>query len=214
MNDINIDVYMDTMCPWCRMGTTSLRTALKQLPEGTKATVRYHAFQINPGIRPEGEDYRQVMIGRLGGVPQFEARMKQYNETGAHFGLSYNMNLVKYTPNTTLSHQLIAITPENLQEQLIENIYTAYFEKGIDIGHVDRLVEIASEVGVTTNPAELKIQLLNGDGTEQVELGQRNAEKMGVRGVPYYVINGNVRLTGLQSPNDLLNALVNSRVEV
>ena len=118
MNDLLIDVYMDTMWPWCRMGTTSLLTALKQLPEGTKATVRWHAFQINPGIRPEGEDYRQVMIGSLGGVPQFEARMKQYDENGTHFGLKYNMDIVKYTPNTTLSHQLIAMTPENLQDAI------------------------------------------------------------------------------------------------
>lgn len=82
MNELLIDVYMDTSCPWCRMGTTSLLTALKQLPEGKKATVRWNAYQINPGIRAEGEDYRQVMIGRLGGVPQFEARKSNMTITG------------------------------------------------------------------------------------------------------------------------------------
>ncbi|MDQ0878443.1 putative DsbA family dithiol-disulfide isomerase [Paenibacillus sp. V4I3] len=46
MKKLMIDVYMDTMCPWCRMGTTSLRTALKQLPEGTKAIVRWHAYRL------------------------------------------------------------------------------------------------------------------------------------------------------------------------
>ncbi|KQX68158.1 DsbA family oxidoreductase [Paenibacillus sp. Root444D2] len=210
MKDLIIDVYMDTMCPWCRMGTSSLQTALKQLPEGTKAIVRSHAFQINPGIRPEGEDYRQVMIGRLGGVPQFEARMKQYNETGAHFNLIYNMDSVKYTPNTTLSHQLIAITPENLQEQLIEKIYTAYFENGIDIGNVDELVEIARANGITDDAGELKRRLIKGDGIEKVELAQRNAEKLGIRGVPYFVINEKVSLSGLQSPNDFIKAFENS----
>ncbi|KRF13377.1 DsbA family oxidoreductase [Paenibacillus sp. Soil787] len=210
MKDLIIDVYMDTMCPWCRMGTTSLQTALKQLPEGTKATIRSHAFQINPGIHPEGEDYRQVMIGRLGGVPQFEARMRQYNETGAHFGLTFNMDSVKYTPNTTLSHQLIAIMPENLQEQLIEKIYTAYFENGIDIGNVDELVEIARANGITDDAGELKMRLIKGDGIEKVELGQRNAEKLGIRGVPYFVINEKVSLSGLQSPNDFIRAFENS----
>jgi predicted DsbA family dithiol-disulfide isomerase len=87
MKTLIIDVYMDTMCQWCRMGTTSVRTALIHLPEGIKATVRLHAFQINHGIRSEGEDYRQVMNGRLGGIPQFEANMRQYNEICTQFGL-------------------------------------------------------------------------------------------------------------------------------
>lgn len=208
--NLTIDVYMDTICPWCRMGTTSLRSALKQLQEGTKATVRWHAYQLNPGIRLEGEDYRQVMIGRLGGNAQFEARMKQYNETGAHFGLTFNMDIVKYTPNTTLSHQLIAITPEDLQEQLIEKIYTAYFEKGINIGDVDKLVEIARTSGVTEDAAELKMRLTQGEGLEKVELGQRNAQKLGIRGVPYFVINEEISLNGLQSPSEFINVFENS----
>ncbi|QGQ99132.1 DsbA family oxidoreductase [Paenibacillus psychroresistens] len=203
MKDLIIDVYMDTMCPWCRMGTTSLLTALKQLPEDTKATVRWHAFQINPNIRPEGEDYRQLMIGRLGGAAQFAARMKQYDENGANYGLKYNMDIVKYTPNTTLSHQLIAITPADQQVQLIEKIYTAYFEDGIDIGNIDELVKIASANG-SSNDAELKLRLTKGDGIEKVELGQRNAEKLGVRGVPYFVINEEISLSGLKSPDEFI----------
>ncbi|TFE22710.1 DsbA family oxidoreductase [Cohnella luojiensis] len=210
MKDLTIDVYMDTICPWCRMGTTSLRTALKQLPAGTKATVRWHAFQLNPGIRPEGEDYRQVMIGRLGGTAQFEARMRQYSETGAQFGLTFNMDIVKYTPNTTLSHQLIAITPEDLQEQLIEKIYAAFFEKGINIGDVDELVQIARASGVTDDAAELKTRLTQGDGLEKVELGQRNAQKLGISGVPYFVINETVSLSGLQSPSEFISVFENS----
>ncbi|MDR6552589.1 DsbA family oxidoreductase [Paenibacillus qinlingensis] len=206
MKNVTIDVYMDTVCPWCRMGDASLRTALKDLPEGMNATVRYHAFQLNPGIRKEGEDYRKVMIGRLGGEAQFEARMKQYNQTGAHFGLNYNMDLVKYTPNSVLSHQLIAITPEHLQSQLLERLYTAYFEEGVNIGDVDSLVEIAQASGITNDPAALKARLLNGEGLDHVEEGQRDAQKLGIRGVPYYIINDNHALTGLQSPADLINA--------
>lgn len=209
MKDLIIDVYMDTMCPWCRMGTSSLLTALKQLPKDKKAIVRWHAFQINPGIRPEGEDYRKVMIGRLGGVAQFEARMKQYNEYGAHYGLKFNMDIVKYTPNTTLSHQLIAIAPEDKKEQLIENIYTAYFEDGINIGDVDALVQVARVIGIT-NDAELKMRLTKGDGIEKVELGQRNAQKLGIKGVPYFVINEEISLSGLQSPNEFIKLFENN----
>ncbi|WP_261300614.1 DsbA family oxidoreductase [Paenibacillus andongensis] len=203
MNELLIDVYMDTSCPWCRMGTTSLLTALKQLPAGKKATVRWNAFQINPGIHTEGEDYRQVMIGRLGGVPQFEARKKQYNENGKHFGLKYNMDIVKYTPNTTLSHQLISMTPEHLKVQLIEKIYTAYFEEGVNIGDVDELVKIGSSIGVS-DAADLKERLTQGEGLEKVELGQRSAQKLGVRGVPFFVINEEISLSGLQSPADFV----------
>jgi predicted DsbA family dithiol-disulfide isomerase len=209
MKDLIIDVYMDTICPWCRMGTTSMLTALKQLPTNKKVTVRWHAFQINPNIRPEGEDYRQVMIGKLGGASQFAARMRQYDEYGANYGLKFNMDIVKYTPNTTLSHQLIAITPDNLQEQLIEKIYTAYFEDGIDIGDIDELVKIAS-ANASSNDAELKLRLTKGDGIENVELGQHNAQKLGIRGVPYFVINEEISISGLKSPDEFIKAFENS----
>jgi len=204
MKDLIIDVYIDLSCPWCRMGTKSLLTALKQLPKDKKTTVRWQAFQINYGIRPEGEDYRQVMIGRLGGVPQFEARMRQYNEYGAQYGLKYNMDIVKSTPNTTLSHQLIAIAPEDKKEQLIDKIYTAYFEEGINIGDVDALVQIARASGITNDDAELKMRLMKGDGIEKVELGQRNAQKLGIRGVPYFVINEEISLSGLRSTDEFI----------
>ncbi|ACT04538.1 DsbA family oxidoreductase [Paenibacillus sp. JDR-2] len=207
MKNVTIDVFMDTVCPWCRMGDASLRTALKELPEGINATVRYHAYQLNPGIRKEGEDYRKVMIGRLGGEAQFEARMKQYNQSGARFGLNYNMDLVKVTPNTELSHQLIAITPERLQSNLIVNLYTAYFEQGLDLGNVDTLTEIAQASGVTDDRDALKVRLLKGEGLEKVEEGQRDAQQLGIRGVPFYVINEKFALSGLQSPSDLVHAL-------
>ena len=185
----------------------------RELENGAEGNARRHerygslsCVQLNPGIRKEGEDYRKVMIGRLGGEAQFEARMKQYNETGAHFGLNYNMDLVKYTPNTVLSHQLIAITPEHLQSQLIEALYVAYFEQGVNIGDIDKLAEIAQAVGVANDPAELKARLLQGEGLEKVEEGQRDAQKLGIRGVPFYVVNGKYALSGLQSPADLINA--------
>lgn len=172
--------------------------------EDKKATVRWQPFQINHCIRPESEDYRQVMIGRLGGVPQFEARMRQYNEYGAHYGLKFNMDVVKYIPNTTLSHQLIAIAPEDKKEQLIEMIYTAYFEDGINIGDVNAIVQIAKACGITNDEAELKTRLLNGDQIEKVELGQRNAQKLGIRGVPNFVINEEISLSGLRSPDEFI----------
>ncbi|WP_042159634.1 DsbA family oxidoreductase [Paenibacillus gorillae] len=209
MKNLIIDVFIDTICPWCRMGTASLRTALEQLPEGTEATIRWHAFQLNPGIRPEGEDYREVMIGRLGGTAQFEARMKQYNQYGAHFGLTFNMDIVKFTPNTSRSHQLIAIAPEELQEQLIEQIYTAYFEKGINIGDVNELAEIGRAAGLADDASELKIRLLNGEGLEKVELGQSDAQKLGVRGVPYFVVNNEIRISGLKSPDEFIQVFEN-----
>ncbi|MCK9857887.1 DsbA family oxidoreductase [Paenibacillus sp. ATY16] len=208
MKNVTIDVFMDTVCPWCRMGDASLRTALKELPEGVNATVRYHAYQLNPGIRKEGEDYRKVMIGRLGGEAQFEARMKQYNQTGARFGLNYNMDLVKLTPNTELSHQLIAITPEHLQSNLILNLYTAYFEQGLDIGNVDTLAEIAQASGVAYDREDLKTRLVKGEGLDKVEEGQRDAQQLGIRGVPFYVINEKYALSGLQSPSDLVHAFI------
>ncbi|WP_201002615.1 DsbA family oxidoreductase [Paenibacillus glycanilyticus] len=208
MKSVTIDVFMDTVCPWCRMGDASLRTALKELPEGVNATVRYHAYQLNPGIRKEGEDYRKVMIGRLGGEAQFEARMKQYNQTGARFGLNYNMDLVKLTPNTELSHQLIAITPEHLQSILILNLYTAYFEQGLDIGNVDTLAEIAQASGVAYDREDLKTRLVKGEGLDKVEEGQRDAQQLGIRGVPFYVINEKYALSGLQSPSDLVHAFM------
>lgn len=111
--------------------------ALDKIPGGDEGVnVRWHAFHLNPGIHPDGEDYRDHMTRKLGGRVRFEARLQQYSEFCKNFGLNFNMDLVSLTPNTKLSHQLIALTPVDKQKQLIEELFTAYFEKGINIGGV------------------------------------------------------------------------------
>lgn len=72
------------------------------------------------------------------------------------------MDIVKYTPNTTISHQLIAMAPEHLKVQLIERIYKAYFEEGVNIGDMDELVRIGAAIGVG-DASDLKERLLQGE---------------------------------------------------
>jgi predicted DsbA family dithiol-disulfide isomerase len=200
---VKIDVYMDTICPWCRMGTSSLFDAMERLPQGKETEVRWHAFQLNPHIGPEGEDYREVMIRKLGGPEQFAARLRQYNEYGKIYGLNFNMEFVSYTPNTTLSHQLIAITPVELQKQLIDMLYTAYFEKGINIGDIEELVRIGQAVGLP-NADELHLRLTQGAGLNEVQSAQSDAQRLGIKGVPFFVFNEKFSLSGLHSPDDFM----------
>lgn len=204
---LTIDVFIDTICPWCRMGTRSLLMALDKIPGGNEQVdVRWHAFQLNPGIQPDGENYREHMTRKLGGRERFEARLKQYSEFGKNFGLHYNMDLVSLTPNTILSHQLIALTPVDKQKQLIEELFTAYFEKGINIGDVDELVKIAKTSGAHEETA-LRTMLSRGEGLDRIEDDQDYAERLGINGVPFYVFDEKYSLSGLHSPDDFVKVI-------
>jgi predicted DsbA family dithiol-disulfide isomerase len=200
-----IDIFQDTVCPWCRIGKKNLTDALEKW-SGEPVEVRYRAFQLDPTTPLEGRDFRNVMEGKTGGSPErLDQMFSQVTSAGSAVGLHFDFSKVEKMPSTLQSHQLIALAPEESKQQVLDAIYRSYFEEGKDIGDTETLLDIAELAGLDRSDTASRLQ--TKEGLEQVEEDLAFASQAGITGVPFFVINDKYALTGAQPSSTILQAM-------
>ncbi|ANE47307.1 hypothetical protein SY83_14690 [Paenibacillus swuensis] len=203
-----IDVYQDTVCPWCRIGKKNMMEALDRWSVDHKEpySVRWHAFQLDPTAPKEGRDFKETMTSKMGGPERLGQVIEHTCEAGRACNLEFNMDRIEYMPNTVKSHQLIALASDEYKQPLIDAIYKAYFEDGQNIGNLDVLMNLAKEVGMGYIDA-LRKQMEDGQGLNEVEEDVNKAREIGITGVPYFIFNNKYSFSGSQSPENFLKVL-------
>lgn len=201
---MQIDVFHDTACPWCRIGKAHLKQALAQW-DGEPVEIQYHTFFLNPTIPPEGYNFRDYMSAKGGGRVPIEQWFAEPRDAGQRAGVTFNFEKIMAAPNTTLSHQLIALAPPPQQEALMDAIYAAYFEHGQNIGDADVLVAIAEKHGM--DGVDVRQQLENNTTRTAVLAAYQQAQQLGVTGVPFFVFNGRLALSGAHPPETILQVM-------
>ena len=197
---MHIDLFSDTVCPWCRIGKRQLELALAEWARETAepVTLRYRSFFLDPTIPPEGRDFRGHMMAKGGGRVPLEQFFAAPRERGAAVDLTFNFEAIGKAPNTLLSHRLVYIAPEANRGALLDALYAAYFEHGQDIGDAAVLADVAAGCGMD-GPATAAA--LAGDaGTAAVLADVAYARQVGISGVPFFVFNGRYALSGAQPP--------------
>jgi predicted DsbA family dithiol-disulfide isomerase len=205
---VQIDVFSDTVCPWCRIGKRHLELALAGW-DGEPVTVRYRSFFLDPTIPPEGRDFKAHMLAKGGGRVSLEDFFALPRQRGAAVGLTFNFEAIEKAPNTTLSHRLVYLTPEAQRGEMLDAVFAAYFEHGRDIGDVDVLVEIAEGAGLD-GPAVRAALATGGEadvGTAAVLADVEFARQVGINGVPFFIFNGRYAFSGAQPPEAIRRVL-------
>lgn len=205
---MTIDVVSDLVCPWCFLGGEYLFAALAQVPE-LPVEVRWRPFQLAPDIPPDGlpmEEYMQMRFGgdtsRLGPIQQ------QLQEKGAAVGLRFNFEASRKMPNTFNAHRLVLWAAQGGpggQSRMVRALFSAYFEQGQDIGDVDTLIRIAELLGM--DRGEVTAFLHSGAGAANVQAEIEAAHRIGVQGVPFFLVNTQYAISGAQPPEALAQAL-------
>jgi predicted DsbA family dithiol-disulfide isomerase len=201
---IQVDVFHDTVCPWCRIGKRHLELALGEWG-GVPVSVNYRAFFLNPDIPPEGYDFRAYMLAKGGGQIPLEQFFTGPREMGAQVGLTFNFEAITRAPNSMLSHRLIYLAPAAQQESVIDALYSAYFEHGQDIGRLETLMSIAA--GQSLDVAVLREKLEGDAGLDAVTADVAWAREHGITGVPFFVLNGRYAFSGAQPPHFISGVL-------
>lgn len=198
---LTIDVISDVICPWCFIGKRRLEKAL----DGRPATVRWHAFQLNPDMPREGIERKAYRIKKFGSWERSQELDAQVAAAGRGEGIAFNFDKMARTPNTLDAHRVIWLAGERgVQNEVVEALFLAYFTDGRDLSDRATLAEIAAGAGL--DQAEVK-QLLEGDeGLDVVLAGEEQGRRLGVSGVPFFVVNGKVALSGAQPPEMFLQA--------
>ena len=200
---MKINVFADTICGWCFIGHTNLNIALKKFTN-IKFDIRHIPFQLNPDMPAEGisrEKYLEIKFGgKDNAAPMYENMRLKAKESGMNF----NLDKIKKTPNTVLSHLLIILSEKfNIQNQIKEKIYQSYFIDGLDVGDINVLTNIAKQHDISE---EIFKNFINDKNIEDVNSKILIAKKKNISGVPFYEI-GNDFISGAQSANVLENVI-------
>lgn len=198
---VEIVVVQDLSCPWCRIGKAFLKQALDQW-HGEPWDVRWMPFQLNPAMPVNGRDFRRYMATLKGGEA-VDGLLESVTQAGAHAGLTFRFDLVQRAPNTLMAHRLIALTPEDRKDGLVDLLHTAYFELGEDIGNLDVLTDIAVAVG--HDRLAISAGLAGDEGLAEVEYDLSKVRESQITGVPLFVINSAAALSGAVPPQTLLD---------
>lgn len=193
---VKLDIISDPICPWCYIGKAKLDQALAQNPDHP-FTIEWHPFQLNPEMAPEGMDRRAYLEGKFGGKGNAVKVYGRIAEAAQTTGLKIDFAAIKRTPNTLNAHRLIHWAgQEGLQTPVVSALFTAYFTEGRDIGDAEVLADIAQSVGMDRTTT---LRLLAGDG-DLADIRERDAHsrKMGVTGVPTFIIANQHVLPGAQ----------------
>jgi predicted DsbA family dithiol-disulfide isomerase len=204
---ITIDVVSDVVCPWCFIGQKRLDRALDELPE-IDVGVRWRPFQLDPAIPPEGRDRRDYLMAKFGDEKRVEDMHRNISEAGVAEGISFDFGAIKISPNTLDAHRLIrwaASSGPETQNRLAARLFQLYFEEGANIGDRQVLANVAAECGM--DRAVVETLLAGNADTAEVREEIETAARMGVAGVPCFLIEGRYAVMGAQPADALANAI-------
>lgn len=202
---IKLDILSDPICPWCYIGKRNLDVALAQ-QEFQPFVIEWHPFQLNPDMPAGGMDRREYLETKFGGA---EAAVKVYSriaEAAEEAGLILNLAGIERTPNTLNAHRLIHWAGiEAKQTKVVTLLFEAYFEKGMDIGNLDVLADLAEAAGMDKAATQ---RLLQGDtDLEDIRARDAHARARGVTGVPTFIVAQKHAVVGAQPPDLWLNVV-------
>ncbi|MHA1553318.1 MAG: DsbA family oxidoreductase [Alphaproteobacteria bacterium] len=205
MNDtISIEVISDVVCPWCYVGKRRLERALALIPQIT-ATVRWRPFRLDPTIPPEGIS-RDEYLSRKFGDDRAKAMFDQLSGLADGEGIVFNFERIARSPNTVDAHRVIKWSQDDgLGDDLVERLFVAYFSEGRDVGDADVLVAVAEEAGMSADTIR---QRLTGDVDRAETVAEvENAYRIGVSGVPCYVLQERLVVMGARPPEIIVQAI-------
>tara|TARA_S200000501_G_scaffold191654_1_gene180443 strand:+ start:8058 stop:8684 length:627 start_codon:yes stop_codon:yes gene_type:complete len=201
---IKIDVISDTICPWCFIGKRNFEKAISQVP-GIEVKFSYSTFQLNPNFPKEGVDKKEY-ISRKFNNDHYSNMKERIKDEAIKSGISISNNTLTIIPNTFNSHKLILWSKEyDCHTEIVENLFKAYFEDSKDISNVDILLEIAENSGM--DKRIIKQKFLDDLDNEIIIEEERKNRENGVMGVPTYIINDGITLTGSQPVDSLVRLL-------
>ena len=195
---MRIDVYADTICPWCFIGKRRLERALAARID-LAVEVRWRPFQLNPEMPRQGID-RDTYLGlKFGGIARAQQLYAMIADAGHSERLAFRFDAVTRTPNTLDSHRLVRFAAARGGDaDMAEALFRAYFLDGVDIGDIEALIRIAVTGGY--DGAEVRRYLASDEACNEVTAEDLRARRMGIEGVPCFIVNDRYAVAGAQDP--------------
>ena len=209
MKTLDLEVWSDIACPWCYVGKRRLEAALAKFPHRDAVRVTWRAFELDPEA-PRVRDPKLSQAERLAAkygrtVEQAQGMLTEMTATAAKDGLDFHFEKTR-SGNTFDAHRLIHFATERGRgDAMKERLLRAYMTEGEAVGEVDVLVRLAGELGFVET--EVRAMLASDENVSEVRKDEADAQALGIRGVPCFVIDRRFGVSGAQPPDALLGML-------
>jgi len=208
MERVTIDIVSDIVCPWCYLGKARLELAIADVQDEVGVDINWRPYRLNPDHPPEGVDHQADLAAKLGGKDAVERAHAMLRQLGEEVGIRYNFEAIKIGPNTLDAHRLLhwaMMEGREIQDRVATALFKANFEEGRNVGDHAVLADIGEKNGLDRKVIE---NLLKTDADKDTVLSEIDAaQKMGVNGVPFFIIDGQYAVSGAQTQDVFANAL-------
>ena len=202
---MEIKMFSDTICGWCYIGKERLKQALREVG-GNSIQVTNLPFQLNPDMPMEGIDRIQYIKKKFGSIENAKPMYDNMILQGQQENLEIKLEKIKKTPNTVKSHLLIDYAKLNkVENEVMDSIFESYFFKAKDIGDENVLLQIGKKHDLDIKGLEKFIT--QKENLQKIDKLDTIAKQMGISGVPFYIFNDKISISGAETVESLTQAI-------
>ncbi len=205
-----VEIWSDVVCPWCYIGKRRFEQALEGFEHRDEVEVVWRSVELDPGASsaagPDGPDYADRLARKYGtsraGAQQM---LDSMTAAAAAEGLDFHFERA-VAANTFEAHQVIHLAAaRGLQDQVKERLLRGYFTEGEPVGDRGSLAGLAAEAGL--DAGEVAAALEEQTYAGEVRADEEEAGRLGISGVPFFVLDRKYGVSGAQPPEQLRGAL-------
>jgi predicted DsbA family dithiol-disulfide isomerase len=202
---LTLDVVSDVVCPWCYVGKRRLEKALA-LVQDIPTEVRWRPYQLAPELPPEGKPRRDYMLAKFGDPERIRQIHARLTGIGAEEGIPFDFDRIAVAPNTLNAHRLILWARSGeTQDRVVEALFSAFFVEGRNLADDQVLIEIGASCGLDR---DLLAELFASEAdVERTQREYASAQRIGVTGVPFFIVAGRYGIAGAESPETIAGAI-------
>lgn len=204
---MRVDIWSDIRCPFCYIGKRNFENALENFEHSKKVDVVWHSFQLDPTLKTQPETSTVDYFTKVKGVTREQAlqMFAGARKMAAEVGLELNSE-TSVVANSFQAHQLLQFAKtKGLDNEVKELLFEAQFANSDNIDDRETLLKVAADAGLDAK--ETETALSSGKYADNVKQDEMAAQKIGVRGVPFFVFNSKYAVSGAQPKESFLEVL-------
>jgi predicted DsbA family dithiol-disulfide isomerase len=206
-----IEIVHDLVCPWCYLGIRRLMRTLRRRPD-LLFDLTWRPFLLNPDMPRVGMSRPEYVIRKFGGEDRARRLYTSISDIGRTEGLLFRFDRIRRTPSSVDAHRLVRYAARfNRADAMVEALFSAHFTDGHDIGDHSVLQAIGAACGL--NADDVRRYLASDSDADAVHADNLRAHRLGINGVPCFVVSGRHAIAGAQEPEVIERLLDVAAVE-
>jgi predicted DsbA family dithiol-disulfide isomerase len=204
---MKVDIWSDVRCPFCYIGKRKFELALEKFSHKDKVEVEWHSFELDPEAETRPDmDSAEHLAQKKGQTREWAVQMNAHvSKLAAEVGLDFNIEKA-VVANSFNAHRLIQLAKSmDFDNEIEELLFTAYFTDGKNIDDPDVLAEIGLAAGLEKIAVESMLKSF--DFSNEVRADEQIAQQIGINGVPFFIFDQKLAVSGAQSPETFLGAM-------